>query len=102
MQNPNSHEHSSFSYDLLGDLEIGVLKNGNVKPLSEESLRRKKIKTETDIDMNEAVIIQVGRLGDKYQEWVHIPQTTTDNVYMLAKEYILFLMKWFYRTQYKD
>jgi len=61
------------------------LKGGELKPKTEEAQRRDKIRKESGIDMNEALVTQVGYLEDKYQEWVHIPQTSTKNVYMLTK-----------------
>ncbi len=85
MQNPHSHEHSPQAYDFLGDFEIGILKGSVQKPKSEEAIKREKIRKEAKIDMNEALITQVGELKEKYQEWVHIPQKSTNNVYMLTK-----------------
>jgi hypothetical protein len=80
------HQHSEYSKDILENFQIGVVK-GNTSFVEKEKkiTKREKLRKEANVQLDKPIFLQVGKLGEIYDEWVHIPVIPgkeTDHIYM--------------------
>jgi len=114
MQDLKSHKHSKFAYKLLQDYQIATLasdddenaKDGDanidgaeLRCTDENSAKKdgKQVMTQREldalVDWKRPLLPQIGRMGDKYDEWVHSFPTTDHTVKMFQNEVLEFLTK---------
>jgi hypothetical protein len=81
------HQHSEYSRDILENFQIGVVKGTDTSMMEKEKkiTKREKLRKEANVQLDKPIFLQVGRLGEIYDEWVHIPVIPgkeTDHIYM--------------------
>ena len=80
------HKHSDYSMDILENFQIGILKGTKVDPKKEKKKsKREELREKAGVDLNKPIFLQVGHLGETYDEWVHIPVIPgkeTNHIYM--------------------
>lgn len=70
------HEHSETAYAMLQDFHIGYLEKQQHragKAAHSPDVTRKKWKEEEVVDWSKPLLGQIHRVGDLYDEWVHMP-----------------------------
>lgn len=76
MQELVPHKHSKSAYSMMEQYCIGSLEGGS--PIKEEVYQNGhasllKTNNNEEIDINKAMVWQIGKLGKNYQAWIHSP-----------------------------
>uniref|UniRef100_A0A7S1EPR9 Fatty acid 2-hydroxylase n=1 Tax=Timspurckia oligopyrenoides TaxID=708627 RepID=A0A7S1EPR9_9RHOD len=81
------HKHSSFAYKMLASNQIGSLHSETPESTKEQN------ELDSLVNWNEPLLPQIGRMGDKYDTWVHSFPTTDHTVKMFQSDTLEFLTK---------
>mmetsp|Transcript_14529 Transcript_14529/g.38869 ORF Transcript_14529/g.38869 Transcript_14529/m.38869 type:complete len:345 (-) Transcript_14529:1079-2113(-) len=95
------HVHSKFAYRLLEDYQIATLADGekrvvdagDAKKDDERSAALSQRELDALVDWRRPLLPQIGRMGDKYDAWVHSFPTTDHTVKMFQNDVLEFLTK---------
>ncbi|KAJ7237322.1 hypothetical protein O6H91_Y445600 [Diphasiastrum complanatum] len=76
INHPDSHFHSKAAFEMLKQFCIDSLEDLQREHKTTElkdSSANKMSDMEFQVDLSKPLVFQVGKLGDRYQEWVHDP-----------------------------
>mmetsp|Transcript_14593 Transcript_14593/g.29194 ORF Transcript_14593/g.29194 Transcript_14593/m.29194 type:complete len:352 (+) Transcript_14593:248-1303(+) len=90
-EDEDRHVHSAVAHSMMDRYQIGLLAGGAAVRANGSSAARKS--ADFNFDWNKPIIMQIGNLGDKYNEFIHTPQVLDEPARFFEHDFFEFFSR---------